>query len=68
MDCITFGKTCRPYNALYKELFGVVPCPDDYACNREEFLEALIKAVESKTRIEQLIPLRAENTDPSRIY
>lgn len=68
MDSITFGKTCKPYNALYKELFGVVPCPDDYACNRDEFLKALIQAVESKTNIDQIVPLRAKNTDLSRIY
>ena len=68
MNSIEFGMKCRTLNAAYKELFDKVPCPDDYACNRDEFFEALKKSVETKTRIEEFLPSRAINNDPTKIF
>ena len=30
MNSIEFGKKCRPYNIQYRDVFGYVPCRDDY--------------------------------------
>lgn len=58
MKSIPFGKQCREYNLKYKELFGYVPCKDDYKCNQEEFLAALISAIEKKVELATIIPNR----------
>lgn len=55
MDQIAFGKMCRPLNEQYKELFGVVPTPVDYACNRDEYLAALKSAVTEKRRLSEFL-------------
>lgn len=68
MNSIEFGMKCRPFNKQYKELFGSVPCPDDYACNRNEFFAALMKAIETETELEKIIPVRAVDKDPNRLY
>ncbi|MBE5861927.1 MAG: hypothetical protein IKQ25_09130 [Lachnospiraceae bacterium] len=68
MNSIEFGRKCQPFNKEYKELFGKVPCPDDYACNRDEFFDALKKAIETKTEIEKLVSVRAINSDPTKIF
>ncbi len=59
MNMLEFGIACRKYNIEYRRLFGVVPSPADYACSREEFLAALIKSVESETRIENYLKMAA---------
>lgn len=45
MTQFEFGKACLPLNKKYKELFGIVPTPVDYICNRDQFLDALQKSV-----------------------
>ena len=40
MNSIEFGKMCRPYNIKYREIFGYVPCKEDYVCSQEEYFEA----------------------------
>ena len=68
MKSIPFGKLCREHNLKYKELFGYVPCKDDYECNQEEFLAALITSVEKKVEIDTVIPRRVvDYSDPNKI-
>lgn len=56
MNSIEFGKRCKQYNLRYRDLFGYVPCRSDYKCSQEEFFDALIKAIETKTEISTFIP------------
>lgn len=67
MNSIEFGMACRPYNLKYRDLFGSVPCPDDYACNREEFFQALKSAVEEKRPLDEILQ-KAAPQNPGRIY
>lgn len=55
MDMIEFGKQCRPLNDEYYKKFGVIPSPADYACSREEFLDALKQAIEQNKQIDTII-------------
>ena len=50
-----FTIKCRPYNLKYKELFGTVPCPQDYVGTQEEFFNALLKAIEIEKPIEDFL-------------
>lgn len=61
MNSIEFGKKCRPYNIKYRELFGYVPCKDDYIGSQEDFYNALIKAIDSKKDISEYIKKRENN-------
>ena len=56
MNSIEFGKKCKPYNKKYKEIFGYVPSRGDYRCGQEEYFQALLKAIETKTELSNLIP------------
>ena len=58
MDSIEFGKKCRPYNILYRELFGYVPCKEDYICTRDEYYTALVKAVDDKKDLSEYVKKR----------
>ena len=64
MTSIEFGKKCRPYNIKYREIFGYVPCRDDYICSQEEYFEALLKAIDQKCEIKTIVAQRkATNTN-----
>ncbi len=58
MKSLEFGKKCKEFNQKYRDLFGYVPCKDDYKCNQEEYLAALIRAIEEKTELATIIPKR----------
>lgn len=58
MNSIEFGKKCRPYNIQYRNIFGYVPCRGDYKCDQDEYFEALLKAIETKTELSVLVPKR----------
>ena len=58
MKSIPFGKQCREYNLKYKELFGYVPSKENYRCNQEEYLHALITAIEKKIELTAILPTR----------
>lgn len=58
MNSIEFGKKCRSYNMRYMDIFGYVPCPDDYKCSQDEYFDALRKAIEIKEDISTLISKR----------
>lgn len=60
MTSIEFGKLCRPYNKQYRDLFGYVPCPDDYSCNQDEFFKALKQSIEQKVPIDTFLKESAE--------
>ena len=59
MTSIEFGKKCRPYNIQYRDMFGYVPCKDDYVCSQEEYFEALIQSIELKCEIDTLLTPRS---------
>lgn len=56
MNSIEFGKKCRPYNIQYRNIFGYVPCRNDYNCSQEEYFEALLKAIDVKCELSSLVP------------
>ena len=58
MTSIEFGKKCRSYNMRYRDIFGYVPCSDDYKCSQDEYFDALRKAIEIKEGISTLISKR----------
>ena len=62
MDSIEFGKKCRPYNIQYRDLFGYVPCREDYSCSQEEFFEALLKSIETKKDINMYLIKKTYDT------
>lgn len=62
MDSIEFGKKCRPFNIQYRDLFGYVPCREDYSCSQEEFLEALLKSIETKKDINMFLIKKTYDT------
>lgn len=69
MNSIEFGKKCRPYNVQYRDIFGYVPCPDDYKCSQEEYFDALLKAIETKEDISALIPKKViDYSDNNKRY
>lgn len=65
MNSIEFGKKCRPYNIQYRDIFGYVPCKDDYKCTHEEYLEALLKAIETKSDLSSMLPKRTRDYQDS---
>ena len=56
MDSIEFGKKCRPYNIQYRDIFGYIPCRDNYGCSQDEYFQALLKAINTHTEIDSIIP------------
>ena len=58
MNSIEFGKKCRSYNMRYRDIFGYIPCQDDYKCSQDEYFDALRKAIEIKEDISTLISKR----------
>ena len=61
MNSIEFGKKCRFYNIQYRNIFGYIPCHKDYRCSQEEYFNALIKAIETKTEISTFVPKKNIN-------
>lgn len=61
MNSIEFGKKCRPYNIQYRDVFGYVPCRDDYNCGQDEYFQALLKAIETKCELSAIVPKRIKN-------
>lgn len=61
MNSIEFGKKCRPYNIQYRDIFGYIPCREDYKCTQEEYFDALIKAIETKTEISTFVSKKKIN-------
>jgi len=69
MDSIEFGKKCRSYNIQYREIFGYVPCRDDYSCSQDEYFNALLEAIKTKRELSNIIPKRNRNLqDPKKFY
>ncbi len=70
MTSIEFGKICRPYNIKYRELFGHVPCPADYLCSQEEYLNALKTAIETGKEIAEFVEKRppVDYSDTTKRY
>ena len=55
MTSIEFGKVCQPLNLQYKDKFGYVPCPDDYLCSQEEYLNTLKSAIETGKEMSEFV-------------
>lgn len=56
MKELEFNRTCRPLNLKYRDLFGSVPTIWEYSCTREEYVEALKKAIETRQLLDTLLP------------
>lgn len=67
MDSITFNKKTHQLNKSYYDIFGVVPCMQGFACSREEYIEALEKAVSTNIEIEKLLPKEGAPLDSDAI-
>lgn len=63
MNDLLFNKKKRQLNRAYFEVFGVVPCMQGFSCTREEYLNALNIAIDTKTTIEKLLPLTGDPMD-----
>jgi len=50
-----FSMKCRPYSIKYRDVFGNVPCPQDYVGTQIEFFNALVKAVEQQKSISEYL-------------
>ena len=61
MTSIEFGKKCQPYNIQYKDIFGYVPCRDDYLCDQNEYFNALLKSINEKQPIETYLTKKNKN-------
>lgn len=59
-----FNLQVRELNRQYRELFHELPCIEDYACSREEFLEAMQEAIQSQRKI-NLILKKIEQAESS---
>lgn len=55
MNSVEFGEKCRPYNIQYKNIFGYVPCRNDYACNQDEYFDTLLKAIKIKCELSTIV-------------
>lgn len=56
MNSVEFGKKCRPHNIKYRDIFGYVPCRDDYTCSRDECFGALRRAIETRCELSAIVP------------
>lgn len=55
MNDSEFNKKIRILNSKYKILFQKIPCITDYSCSREEYVEALKKAVLEKQSLDNYV-------------
>ncbi len=67
MEDMIFNKEKRMLNKLYCEIFGVVPCMQDFDCSREEYIDALKTAIDSKITIEKLLTTVGEPIDKNAL-
>lgn len=58
-----FTQKCKSLNKQYFTLFGVVPCPADYAATQNEFFEALQNSVSKKIAIDAYLKRKATHFD-----
>lgn len=63
MNSFEFGLACKEYNFQYRNRFGVIPIPSEYACSREQFLDALKTAVAEGVPIETYLAKRVRHND-----
>jgi len=50
-----FSIKCRPYNLKYRDIFGDIPCPQDYTGTQDGFFKALTSAVEERKPISEYL-------------
>ncbi|MCD7885944.1 MAG: hypothetical protein LUI87_19980 [Lachnospiraceae bacterium] len=62
-----FNTECIKWNKPYKEKFGVIPSIRDYACSREEYLEAMKKAVETGQPLETFLKKKIAPQNPDAL-
>ena len=68
MNSIEFGKKCRPYNIQYRDIFGYVPCRDDYTCSQDEYFDALLKAIETKCELSTIVPKKDKDFQDTMVH
>ena len=61
MNSVKFGKKCRPYNLQYKDIFGYVPCRNDYRYNQDEYFNALLKSIETNRELDSFIQKKEQD-------
>ena len=66
MNDIMFNKSLRELNKAYFDLFGDIPCIENFSCSRQKYVDALKQSVEEKKKIEELLPA-ASNPNGSDI-
>lgn len=64
MDNKEFNKSLRIKNKQYMEIFGYIPCITDYACTREEYMEALNYSIANKHVLEFYIRKYVKPSSP----
>ena len=55
MNSIDFSKKCIPYNKQYRDIFGEIPCPEDYVGTQDEFFAALQKSIKENKSIDNFL-------------
>lgn len=68
MNSIEFGKKCHSYNIKYRDIFGYVPCKDDYSCTQEEFMEALVKSIKDQKEIDTFLARKTYDSNSMKKY
>ena len=69
MNSIEFGKKCRPLNIQYRELFGYVPCREDYICSQEVYFDTLLKSITEGKELSAFLKKKViDYNDPNKLY
>ena|GEM_PF-763513 len=55
MTAKEFSIKCQPHNLKYRDLFGDIPCRQDYACTQDEYYDALINSINNKKPISEYL-------------
>jgi len=63
MNEIQFNKSIRELNKKYCALFNTIPCIQDYSCSREEYVNALTKAIDEKKEIGEFLKATKQPDD-----
>ena len=58
-----FNEIIKLKNAEYKNKFGYIPTINEFLCSREQFIEAIERAIETGLDIESFIPKYIETFD-----
>jgi hypothetical protein len=64
MNSKDFAKICQQLNIKYRDLFGEVPCPDDYIYeDQQKYIETLKKSIETNKPIGECLKKKNKKLD-----